>query len=391
MERFRPLPFRTWRTIAEGIRIRFWNAGHLLGSASVEMEIDRAERPLRILFSGDVGPNDKLLQHDPVAPRDWDHVVCEATYGDVDREGVDDRRRRAALKAEVRAAQRPDGVLLIPSFAVERTQELLADLARLMDDGEIDRAPIFIDSPLAGRASRVFAEHAGDLEDGDVLVRALRAHDVHFTETVEQSRALDSRRGFHIVIAASGMCEAARIRHRLRNWLWREEATVLLVGYQAAGTLGRILEEGASSVRIQGDEIVVRARIRKLDLYSGHADGPELAKWVRHRLPIAREVFLVHGEAAAIAGLRQRLAAFLPAERIVVPTLDAAWALTAEGARPLMEASAAPRLDPGHAGRRDWHNDYQSLLVELQDALGAAADDRARGVVLRKVRRALAE
>ncbi|MDK9697627.1 MAG: MBL fold metallo-hydrolase [Siculibacillus sp.] len=391
LERFRPVPYREWRRIAEGVRIRFWNAGHLLGSASVEMEIERGEKPLRLLFSGDIGPNDKLLQYDPVAPKDWDHVICEATYGDVDREGVDEARRRAALKAEVKAAHRPDGVLLIPSFAVERTQELLADLVRLMETHDIPRAPIFIDSPLATRASRVFAGHAADLENGDLLVRALRAHDVHFTETVEQSKALDTRHGFHIVIAASGMCEAGRIRHRLKNWLWREEATVLLVGFQAAGTLGRILEEGASTVRIQGDEIAVRARIRKLDLYSGHADGPELAEWVRHRLPVGREVFLVHGEEAALAGLAARLADFLPADRLITPRLDEAFHLGPEGARPIAAASGAARIDPARSGRRDWHNDYQSLLLDLQDALSTAADDRARGVVLRRIRRALAE
>ena len=392
LQRFRPVPVRTWQRIAEGVRIRFWNAGHLLGSASVEMEIDRAERPLRLLFSGDIGPNDKLLQHDPVAPKDWDHVVCEATYGDVDREGVDERRRRAALKAEVRAAHRPDGVLLIPSFAVERTQELLADLVMLMEAHEIPAAPIFIDSPLATRASRVFADHAGELENGEILVRALTADNVHFTETVEQSKALDTRHGFHIVIAASGMCEAGRIRHRLKNWLWREEATVLLVGFQAAGTLGRVLEEGASSVRIQGDEIAVRARIRKLDLYSGHADGPELAEWVQHRLPIGHEVFLVHGEAEALAGLAARLSTVLPAERLITPRLDEAFRLTPEGAQPIgVPATAPPRIDPARSGRRDWHNDYQSLLLDLQEALARAADDRARGVVLRRVKRALAD
>ena len=392
MARFRPIPYRSWQRIAEGVRIRFWNAGHLLGSASVEMEIARDEKPLRLLFSGDIGPDDKLLQYDPVAPKDWDHVICESTYGDVDREGVNDTRRRGALRAEVKAAHRPDGVLLIPSFAVERTQELLADLVLLMESGEIPSAPIFIDSPLASRATRVFADHVGELENGDLLVSALSAKNVRFTESVEQSKALDDHHGFHIVIAASGMCEAGRIRHRLKNWLWREEATVLLVGFQAAGTLGRILEEGASTVRIQGDEIAVRARIRKLDLYSGHADGPELAEWVHHRLPIAREVFLVHGEAEALAGLAGRLAAFLPAERLITPTLDGAFHLTPDGARPIAVTTAAmPRIDPAWAGRRDWHNDYQSLLLDLQEALAGAADDRARGVVLRRVRRALNE
>lgn len=121
---------------------------------------------------------------------------------------------------------------------------------------------------------------------------------MRFTESVEQSKALDFVKGFHIVIAASGMCEAGRIRHRLKNWLWREQGAVLLVGFQAAGTLGRILQDGAKTVRIQGDEIAVRARIRSIDVYSGHADGAELAAWLSARKPIRKGVFLVHGEEA---------------------------------------------------------------------------------------------
>ncbi len=391
LERFRSVPYEEWREIIPGIRIRFWNAGHLLGSASVEMEIETPERPLRLLFSGDVGPAHKLLQHDPVAPKIWDHVICESTYGDVDRAEVTEEHRRAALKAEVKAAWRADGVLLIPSFAVERTQELLADLALLMDRGDVPKCPIYIDSPLATRASEVFRRHAGELEEGGRLVRAMEARHIRFTETVAQSIALDDIHDFHIVIAASGMCEAGRIRHRLKNWLWREEATVLLVGYQAAGTLGRILEEGASEVRIQGDPIRVRARIRKLDLYSGHADGPELAEWVRHRLPVEGRVFLVHGEEEAIAGLRARIEAFYPADRILAPSLDGAYRLEIGGAVDVGDPTRPPRIDPNRSGHPDWHNDWQSLLLDLEAQLAGAADDRARGVVIRKIRRALEE
>ncbi len=388
--RIRAIDFETWQRIAETVRIRFWNAGHLLGSASVEMEIETDDGTRRLLFSGDIGPHHKLLQYDPVAPRDWDYLVCESTYGDVDRASVTEADRRAALRAEVLAAHRPDGVLLIPSFAVERTQELLADLVGLMEAKEIPVCPIFIDSPLAGRASRVFAEFADELEHGDTLARALTSHGVHFTETVEQSKALDDRRDFHIVIAASGMCEAGRIRHRLKNWLWREEATVLLVGYQAAGTLGRILEDGASTVRIQGDEIKVCARIRTFDLYSGHADGPELAEWVGARLPVRAGVFLVHGEDDAVEALRRRLAAFLPEAALIAPRLDQSFALTARGARDVDPGREPARLDPRRVGHRDWHNDFQALILDLEAELAGAADDRARAVVLRRLRRALA-
>ncbi len=290
----------------------------------------------------------------------------------------------------MRAAANPNGALLIPSFAVERTQELLVDLVALMDEGAVPAAPIIIDSPLATRASEVFARHAGAMEEGRALTSALRSRHVHFTENVEQSKALDRMRGFHIVISASGMCEAGRIRFRLKNWLWRYEATVLIVGYQAAGTLGRILLDGAEAVRIQGEEIKVRARIRSLDLYSGHADAPELAAWLEKRLPIRHDVFLVHGEDSAVAGLRARIARFVPEARIHAPKVDDAFDLTPAGARPLTPPKPR-RLAPDRVGKLDWHNDFSKLLLDLHDAVDRAADERARGVLLRKLRRALEE
>lgn len=385
---FRQVPLGRWQKAAEGIRFRFWDAGHLLGSASVEMEIETATSPRRLLFSGDIGPRNKLLQFDADGPRDLDYVICESTYGAVDRNDVTDEDRRRQLRDEVLAAEHPNGALIVPSFAVERTQELLTDLIVLMRSGAIKTYPILIDSPLATRASEVFSRHAAELENGKLLSEAMRANNVRFTETVEQSKAIDFIKGFHIVIAASGMCEAGRIRHRLKNWLWRDEGTVLLVGYQAAGTLGWILQDGASVVRIQGEEITVRARIRKLDIYSGHADGRELAEWMRARQPIKRDVFLVHGEEAGLAGLQERLAGFLPEETLIQPRLDSGFVLGPEGASAIAQALLPPRIDPIRAGRKDWHNDFQSLVLDLRDQLDRAPDDRARRAVLRKMRRA---
>lgn len=389
MTQFRGLPLEKWQTLGgEGLRFRFWNAGHLLGSASIELETASGRR---ILFSGDIGPAHKLLQPDPEAPAGFDYILCESTYGDRERDDADDDARLSSLRAEVRAATRPDGALLIPSFAVERTQELLADLALLMERGEIETCPILIDSPLASRASRVFQRHAREIEHGDLLSRAMRARHVRFTETAEQSKAIDFMHGFHIVIAASGMCEAGRIRHRLKNWLWREEGTVLLVGFQAAGTLGRILEEGASTVRIQGDEIAVRARIRKLDVYSGHADGPALARWVEARRPVRAGLFLVHGEEGAVAGLRARLEPLLGGDRLFAPALDSAYRLAAEGPVLVSEGLEKPRIDPVAAGHADWHNETQNFLLDLNEALARAGDARARRVILRRLKRALEE
>ncbi|MBX9757489.1 MAG: MBL fold metallo-hydrolase [Beijerinckiaceae bacterium] len=387
LTQFRTAPFNAWTQAASGVRVRMWNAGHLLGSASVEMEVETDQGPVRLMFSGDIGPDGKLLQNDPEGPRGLDHVICESTYGDTERPPLSDKTRRAMLLAEVKDASKKQGALIIPSFAVERTQELMTDLVSLITAGDVPAFPIFIDSPLADKATEVFAAHADELEHGGELTQALRFHSVRFTKTVEQSKAIARFRGFHVVISASGMCEAGRIRHHLRNWLWRSEATVLLVGFQAQGTLGRILQDGAARVRIMGEEIEVRASIRRLDIYSGHADGPALARWIEARGPVSGKVFLVHGEERAMNGLRERITGTIGAGSIVMPALDESWTLRA-GAAQQLEGGPA-RLAPEKLGRVDWHNDLSKLILDINDSVRTAADERNRARLIRKLRRAL--
>ncbi len=389
---FRPQDYGQWFGPLPGVRARLWNAGHMLGSASVELEVALSghKHPLRLLFSGDLGPAEKLLHPDPEAPTGLDYVICEGTYGDADRPATTEAERRARLRDEVRAAMHPRGALIIPSFAVERAQEVIADLMQLMDEGALPPIPVHVDSPLALRATQVFARHKRTLEEGARFRALLGSKNLHFTQTVEQSMALDNLRAFHIVIAASGMCEAGRIRHRLKTWLWRDEATVLFVGYQAEGTLGRILRDGASSVRIQGEVYRVRARIRAIDSYSGHADAGELAAWLVARAPIAHEVFLTHGEETALAALAERLAPDYGASRILRPVLDEAFELPPAGAR-APEERPAPRLRPDQVGRLDWHNEVSKLFLDINDALARTADAKRRNVLIRRLRRALEE
>lgn len=389
LDLFQSHPYDTWFAVLPGLRARLWNAGHLLGSASVEVELAQGEAaPLRLLFSADIGPDYKLMHPDPEGPSGVDYLVCEATYGDRDRIDATAGRRRQLLCDEVRAAMHPKGVLLIPSFAVERAQELISDLGRLIAEGALPQIPIYVDSPLATKATRVFAKHHKELEEGAVLMQGLKSRHLHFTETREQSIALDRVTGFHIVIAASGMCDAGRIRHRLKNWLWRDEATVLFTGFQAAGTLGRILQDGAKSVRIQGEEFAVRARIRSLDLYSGHADGTELRDWIKARLPIRHQVFLVHGEEPAMEGLAARLEGIVAPGDVLRPELDEGFVLTQDGARSLV-GTTPPRLSPEKIARLDWHNDVSRLLLEINDGLLASPDERTRAALIRRLQRAL--
>lgn len=386
---FRPHGYCDWINVAEGSRARFWNAGHLLGSASVEIEVAvEGGKPLRMLFSGDIGPDQKLLQSDPEGPGGVDYLICESTYGDRERGTVTDKGRREILAGEVQEAVKAGGPLIIPSFAVERTQELLVDFHYLMEAKEMPSCQIFIDSPLATRASEVFERHAKELDEGPALRAALNSRNIRFTESVEQSKAIDRLGGFFIVIAASGMCDAGRIRHHLKSFLWRRNATVMMAGFQAQGTLGRILLDGATSVRIQGEEIKVAARIRQIDLYSGHADAGELVAWCQERMPVSRNVFLTHGEDEGLTGLRARLSAFHPPEQIIIPQLDDAFEFTASGASQINH-HAPRRLAPEKMARLDWHNDLSKLLLDVSDEISRQPDERGRAQVIRRLRRAL--
>ncbi len=385
-----------WIKAAPGVRARFVDAGHILGSTSIELEIATGDprRPeLRVLFSGDLGPTGKAFSTGPQAGVNFDYVIVEATYGNRERRRVTEAGRRAALRREVLAARKAGGNLIIPAFAVERTQELLHDLVALMADGSVPKTPVFLDSPLAVRATKVFERYRNRLNVPMTGDSPFRAPNIHFVETVEQSIALNRLAGGAIIMAGSGMCEAGRIRYHLENNLWRPEATVLLVGYQAEGTMGALLRDGVRSVRIHGQEVAVRAHIRGLDVYSGHADRRELLAWVRQRLPISRGVFVTHGEEAALTGLREGIVELgLPSAHVVVPRLDQTFLLHPPTiSRPVNDAVPG-RLDPKAAALvagQDWHNDYARFVLDLQHKLRRTAEDRSRQKLLKKLAKTL--
>jgi metallo-beta-lactamase family protein len=381
--------FQTWFSPAQGIRMRYWNAGHLLGSASIETEIEQqGKKPIRLLFSGDIGPDTKLLERDPEGPTDWDYVVCESTYGARDRMERSAEKRRELLAKEIKDAAARGGVMLIPSFAVERTQEVVTDLVYVMDKKMAPETEIFIDSPLASKATDVFKKHAKSLENGQDLAKAFSSPFVRATESVEDSKALNRIKGFHIIISASGMAEAGRIRHHLRNRLWQRSTTVLLVGFQAKGSLGSLLEEGAKQVKIMGETISVLATTRKLDDYSGHADGPELVQWLKERLPIAKSLFLTHGEDEPQQALAANLKGMVPDDCIIRPRLDDVFDLTAEKCA-IVEQDTKPRIDPDLVAHKDWNNDLQELMADIEGQLKTVTDPKARAALVRKMRGAL--
>ena len=391
LEHFSPVPFETWVTPAKGIRARYWNAGHLLGSASIEVEVEQpSAKPTRILFSGDIGPDNKLLEHDPEGPASWDYVICESTYGGKDRFERSLEKRREILANEVKDAAARGGVMLIPSFAVERTQEVVTDLVYIMDHKLAPQGNIFIDSPLANKATAIFRKHASELENGADLAKAFNSPFVKSTESVEESKGLNNFSGFHIVISASGMAEAGRIRHHLKNRLWQKSTTVLFVGYQGSGTLGALLMAGEKNVRIMGEDIIVAATIRNVEDYSGHADGPELETWISKRLPITKTLFLTHGEEDRQIALQDSIKdKLMPDDRIIRPALDETYDLTGANAK-LIAGTTPPRIDPGAVAKLDWHNDAQSIVLDLHDTLNKAATDKDRAVILRRIKQAIA-
>ncbi|MES2096495.1 MAG: MBL fold metallo-hydrolase [Pseudomonadota bacterium] len=372
------LRYGEWAKIAPGVDIRFADAHHILGSASVEVRTGDQH----LLFSGDIGLG-AADTGGPEAPESgWDHIVCESTYGDRDRARHSVAERRELLAAAVEPALSRGGNLLIPAFALERTQVVLEDLVALFAAGRLRAVPVFVDSPLADRVTRAYRrysrERSGPSPFDDPHVR--------FTSGVQQSKALNQIEGA-IIIAGSGMCTGGRIRHHLVRNLPRADSTVLLVGYQARGTLGAVLESGARAVRVMGNDIRVRATVASLDIYSAHADHAALRTWLARRAPVTGTVFLDHGEPPALDQLATDVSSMVGLARPIVPLLGERFRLD--------KATAAQRVgEPrDHAAdltaREDWRNRYAAFAASLEDRLRALPSDSARVRALEAADRAL--
>lgn len=391
LSRFRKVKLNEAFEVAPGFRARYWNAGHILGAASIEVTVAETDGAVqRLLFSGDLGPGRREYARNPEAPAGVDHLVLESTYGSRERPEIDIRTRRQMLARELNEAHAAGGPVLVPAFAVERSQELLADIATLMDEGAVPPGDIFLDSPLAIEATEVFLQRGWNSDLGRNPFDAIRSERIRFLEKPWDSDKLDRLSGWHLILAGSGMCDAGRVRKHLKRLLWRREATVLITGFQAAGTLGRLLVEGRRVVRIQGEELRVKARVRSLDIYSGHADARGLAAWAVARRPIAGTVFLAHGEPTALAGLKARLvAAGFEADRVVAPDLDRSFRLTVNTTEPVPGAPA--RLAREAAVTLDWHNMRAAFLGQLDERLDALPDDGVRARLLERLSREVSE
>ena len=309
MKQFVPCPYEAWQTLFDGptgkIEMRFTDVGHLLGSASVSLRIAEPGRtPEIIVFSGDIGNTHQPLIKDPSNPGHADYLVMESTYGDRSHGPKPDYI--GDLSAVLQSTFDKGGNVVIPSFAVGRTQELLYFIRQIKAEGRIkghENFPVFVDSPLASKSTTIFRENFAECYDDEALAlvqsgrNPLQFPGLHVSETKEESMAINGDPTPKVIISASGMCDAGRIRHHLKHNLWRPESSVVFVGFQSPGTLGRHLLEGAESVKMFGEEIAVRAKIVNFQGLSSHADHDHLIGWVRHFDPArTQHVFIVHGD-----------------------------------------------------------------------------------------------
>jgi len=324
----------------EDIRIRFNDAGHILGSAIIEIWVRENGKDTKIVFSGDLGNKGIPILKDPVVISDADYLVIESTYGN----------RLHKLKKETDKLERfisiitetieKGGNVIIPSFAVGRTQEIIYDLNKYMDVfgdavNKIFNIPVYVDSPLATSATQIFRENLDcfDEEAKEYIANGDNPLDfptLKFTQSPEESRKLNEKTESTIIISASGMCDAGRIKHHLKHNLWRKESTILFVGYQAEGTLGRRILDGAERVKLFGEEISVNARIEAIDGFSGHADKAGLLSWVGGFAKKPKKVFIVHGELEVMNEFSHTLTDGFGL-KCIVPTRGDSFVVTADG------------------------------------------------------------
>ena len=303
-----PLNYNTSMKVNDEITFRLRDAGHVIGSAIVELYVKEGGREIKTVFSGDLGQWDVPIIEDPTYIWNADYVFIESTYGD--RNHQKSLPRKEQLLEHIVNTYNKGGKLLIPCFALERTQELLYTLSELMNETE-DFPPmdVYLDSPLAIKITEIFKKHP-DLYDEEARARTDKPFDfpgLICTPSVDESRKANAMTEPAIIIAGSGMCTAGRIRHHLKHGIWNPQNTVLFVGYQAPGTLGRILIDGAEEIKMMGMTLVVKADIARIGAFSAHADKDELTGWLSAFKEKPKRVFLVHGEEKTLAAFSSSL------------------------------------------------------------------------------------
>ncbi len=295
--------------VEPGIKARLRNAGHILGSSILELWFQENEESLKMVFSGDLGKKDQLIVRDPHEIFDADYLFLESTYGNRIHRSFEDSKQE--LLEAIRYAVSNNEKTIIPAFAVERTQEILYILGEFHRKGLLDDIPIYLDSPLAIKATEIFRQNK-KYYDAEARAIVDQGYDpfsmpnLQFTENTDKSKAINEKKGPAIIIAGSGMCTAGRIKHHLKHNLWREGASIVIVGFQAKGTTGRQIVDGAKQVKIFRENVVVKAKVFTIGGFSAHADQNDLLEWVSHFESNPR-VFAVHGEPSASETLADKI------------------------------------------------------------------------------------
>ncbi|PVV23740.1 MAG: MBL fold metallo-hydrolase [gamma proteobacterium symbiont of Ctena orbiculata] len=304
------LKYREKREILPGISIRFQDAGHILGSSSVEVWLNEKGKQRKIVFSGDLGQYDTPILNDPAVIDEADHVIVESTYGN--RRHRDRQKTIEEIGEIIRAAAHGKGNLLIPAFSIGRTQEILYYLGKYYDEWDLGRWQVFLDSPMAIRASKVYWEYPHLYDEEATKLRKQinempHLRNLKLTESPQESMGINRIKSGAIIISASGMCTGGRIMHHLKHNISRSGAHIMIVGYQAHGTLGRALVDGKSRVKIHGDEYRVKASIHTVGGLSAHADVDDLTRWVGNFRKSSPQMHVVHGEPESKKDLRDLL------------------------------------------------------------------------------------
>jgi len=375
LKAFAPVEYNEIVPIFDGVTAKFVDAGHLLGSSSVEVWVKENEKTAKLAFSGDIGRTDRPIIADPTPLDSADFLVMEGTYGDRNHEGAG-VAKEAQLAAVLKSAIARGGNIVIPSFAVGRTQEILYYIKRLLIKNTVpglEHVPVYIDSPLGIEATKVYEECASGYYDEEALQMLKDGSPFEFpnlriTKNAEDSKLINNAKGVNIIISSSGMCDAGRIRHHLKHNLYRADSTVLFIGYQAVGTLGRMLIDGAKKVKLFGEEVRVNATIERIEGFSGHAGRNELIEWLHAMKQKPEKVFFIHGEGEALISLSKAVASL--GYNVEVPSLFEEIDLeTSE--HHTYEAAPAPRVTQEAVSERAARIAAQfKRIMALIDVLG---------------------
>lgn len=307
MKLFTTVAYKKINKITDTIEARFQDAGHILGSASIELFITEGDKKKKLVFSWDIGQRDTSIIQDPTLIQETDYLFMESTYGD--RLHQDSGNKEELLEKYISETYKKWGKLLIPSFSVERTQELLYFFNIIIKKWKFPKQSIFLDSPLSIKATEIFKRHTEyfDEEATNKYPHPFDFAELKCMESVEDSQKLNTYTDPCIIIAGNGMCTAGRITHHLKHGLWNKNNTVLFVWYQAEWTLGRHIFNGEKKVRMMGVELAVNAEIQKIDGFSGHADAEQLMRWAKWFIQSPKKTFIVHGEETAQTALQAKL------------------------------------------------------------------------------------